>query len=178
MALKDLKEALGARSKPDITHIRTPLMVYGSRACEYGNDKYERANYLRPVGSTKEAFERYRKYLRAGVSHLVAILDEMEWHQANDPDLQDEEGMKRAAFAADTDEGLKFPASGLPHFAHAVASLNMCITQAVQAELLPPDPHKPWAEKLEEQKSRAKKVTPPAPPSAKQQTRDGNGLIG
>jgi hypothetical protein len=144
MALKDLKEALGARSKPDITHIRTPMLVYGSRACEYGNDKYERANYLRPVDGMRANFERYRAYIRATVSHLIKTLDDMEMHQSGDPDLQDSVGMMVAAYAKDTDAGIKFPASGLPHVAHAVASLNMAIAQAVNGELLPADPGKPW----------------------------------
>jgi hypothetical protein len=52
--------------------------------------------------------------------------------------------MMVAAYAKDTDAGIKFPASGLPHVAHAVASLNMAIAQAVNGELLPADPGKPW----------------------------------
>jgi hypothetical protein len=89
-------------------------------------------------------FERYRAYIRATVSHLIKTLDDMEMHQSGDPDLQDSVGMMVAAYAKDTDAGIKFPASGLPHVAHAVASLNMAIAQAVNGELLPADPGKPW----------------------------------
>ena len=43
MSKKDLKEGLSSARKADITHMRTPFLVYGSRACEYGDQKYERA---------------------------------------------------------------------------------------------------------------------------------------
>jgi hypothetical protein len=144
--VKDLKAALGSNIKPDITHVRTSLKVYVARNCEYGNDKYVRSNYLRPVGSLKEAFERYRSYLRAVDSHLSQTLDAMERHQATDPNLEDESGMCMAAYAADTDEtpGAKVGASGLPHIGGCAASLNMAIEQAVLAGLLPPDPGQPW----------------------------------
>ena len=144
--MKDLKAALGNGSKPDITHVRTPLMTYAARACEYGSDKYERANYLRRVEGMRAAFERNRAYTRAAVSHLMRKLDAMEAHQSTDPNLTDVEGMKRAAYAADTDAtpGAKVGASLLPHDAHATASLNMAIAQAVDAGLLPSDPGQPW----------------------------------
>lgn len=142
--MKDMKEALGSGLKPDITHVRKPIMVYSSRAGEYGSDKYERANYLRPVDGPRAAFERYRAYLRATIGHLVDNLDAMEKHQALDPHLEDVEGMKRAAYAADNTPGKGFPASGLPHAAHAAASLNMALAQAVDAGLLPADPGQPW----------------------------------
>ena len=151
--MKDLKEGLSNARKADITHVRTPTMVYVARACEYGNDKYERANYLRPAAthpsgrtSLLAEFERHRKYLRATVSHLMAVLDAMELHQALDPNLNDVPGMRRAAYAADTDAtpGCRIGASGLPHLAHAAASLNMAVTQATCYGLLPPDPGTPW----------------------------------
>jgi hypothetical protein len=147
IALKDLKEALGSNVKPDITHVRSPLMVYCARACEYGSDKYERANFLRPVEDMRAAFLRYRAYLRACVGHLMKNLDDMERHQSVDPRLEDTEGMKRAAFAADNEAGQSFPASGLPHVSHACASLNMAVTQAVDSDLLPADPGQPWKDK-------------------------------
>jgi hypothetical protein len=145
---KDMKEALTTGRKADITHMRTPTLVYGARACEYGDDKYCRANYLRPTTSTKEDFLRYRQYLRAAVNHINQTLDSMEYHQAEDPDLQDTEGMKKAAYAPDTDAkpGCPVGASYLPHLSHAQASLNMAITQATRCGLLPEDPGKPWAE--------------------------------
>lgn len=147
--LKDLKEGLSSDRKPDLTHVRTPFLVYTSRPCSYGNDKYERANFLRQIngGSTDKAdFERFRAYLRAAMSHILQTLDSMEAHQANDPMLKDIDGMKTAAYAVDTDEtpGSKVSASLLPHVAMACASLNMAITQAVKYGLLPADPGRTW----------------------------------
>lgn len=147
MAKKDMKEALSGGRKADITHIRTPLLVYGARACEYGDAKYERANYQRPTDAgLKLDYERMRVYLGACLRHIYATLDEMERHQAEDPDLINEEGMKRAAYAVDTDykPGQAVGASYLPHLCGAVASLNMVLTQATQCGLLPKDPGRPW----------------------------------
>ena len=142
----DLKAALGNSSKPDLTHVRKTLMTYIARACEYGDAKYERANYMRPAGDTKENFLRYRAYARAAASHIMETLDAMELHQSLDPDLKDVVGMRAAMYAADTDftEGVKVGASGLPHLAHAAASLMMTIVQAALAGDLPSDPGRPW----------------------------------
>jgi hypothetical protein len=151
--VKDLKESLSSGRKPDTTHVRTPLKVYTARGCEYGDrtqgGKYERANYLRPTGSVKGNFERLRGYLRAAVSHIEQTLDAMEMHQSTDPDLLDEDGMRTAAYAIDTDAkpGCPVGASHLPHLCGAAASLNMAITQAVTYGLLPADPGQPWRER-------------------------------
>lgn len=144
--MKDLKAALNSGIKPDISHVRTPLMVYTARACEYGNDKYQRANYARPAGTTADDFRRLRTYLRAAVGHIIATLDAMEMHQSLDPDLENAEGMKAAAYAPDLDAtpGAKVGASCLPHVAHAAASMNMALTQATMYGLLPADPGQPW----------------------------------
>jgi hypothetical protein len=81
----------------------------------------------------------------------MQTLDAMEFHQANDPKLEDIEGMKVAAYAADTDEtpGSRVSASGLPHVAMACASLNMAVAQAVKYGLLPADPGVTWTVKSE-----------------------------
>lgn len=148
---KDLKEGLTSGRKADITHVRTPFMIYASRACEYGNAKYERSNYLRPLAGTGvgKDFERLRAYLRAAASHIYAVLDAMEEHQATDPELRNAEEMKRAAYCEDTDtkSGDKVGASGLPHLCGAAASLMMAITQATNYGLLPKDPGRPWEKK-------------------------------
>ena len=150
--MKDLKEGLSSSRKPDITHCRTPFLNYTARPCEYGSVKYERSNFMRATGGKAHAapnaedFERLRKYLRAAASHIYQTLDSMERHQANDPKLLDVEGMKKAAFAVDTDvtPGSKVGASRLPHVAPACASLNMAITQAAECGLLPEDPGPTW----------------------------------
>ena len=49
--LKDMKEGLSSSRKADTTHIRRSFQIYTCRPCEYGSDKYERANYMRPATS-------------------------------------------------------------------------------------------------------------------------------
>jgi hypothetical protein len=151
--LKDLKEALSSNRKADTTHVRRAFQIYTARPCDYGSLKYERGNYRRPTGGaphtvpTKADFERFRAYLRAARDHLDDCLDSMEAHLANDPNLVDVEGMKRAAYAIDTDvsPGSEWLGpSNLPHVAPACASLNMAITQATDCGLLPKDPGTPW----------------------------------
>ena len=177
--MKDMKEGLTSGRKADTTHARKSLRVYIARACEYGSAKYERANYVRPAGGTKENFERLRKYLRAAVDHIEDTLTSMERHQADDPNLMDEEGMKRAAYAEDTDAkpGCPVGASGLPHLCHAAASLMMAIEQATHYGLLPADPGQPWAERKKVKEFDATVeadgyvtayVTPATPPPLKQ----------
>lgn len=150
--LKDVKEALSSARKPDITHVRSAFMTYTARPCEYGSDKYERSNFMRPTGDgphempTAADFERLRTYLRAAMGHIASTLDSMERHQAQDPQLVDVTGMRLAAYAVDTDAtpGAKVGPSLLPHIAPACSSLNMAITQAVDCGLLPADPGTPW----------------------------------
>lgn len=152
--LKDMKEGLSSSRKADTTHIRRSFQIYTCRPCEYGTDKYERANFMRPAAPTnvdmdvqmRAAFERFRKYLRAARDHIDECLESMERHQSQDPKLTDVEGMKAAAYAVDTDvtPGSKIGASMLPHVAPACASLMMAITQATDAGLLPKDPGTPW----------------------------------
>ncbi len=152
--MRDAKEALSSARKPDITHVRSAFATYTARPCEYGCDKYERSNFMRPTGNgphdvpTRADFERLRAYLRAAMGHVMATLDSMERHQSQDPKLEDVGGMIDAAYAIDTDAkpGQAIGASMLPHVAHACASLNMAIQQAVDCGLLPADPGTPWRE--------------------------------
>jgi hypothetical protein len=151
--LKDLKEALSSTRKPDITHVRKAFMVYTCRPCEYGDDKYQRANYLRAVADggytgtpTKADLKRFQAYLRAAASHLFECLDSIELFLSTDPDCTDVNAMRRAAYAEDTDvtPGAKVGPSLLPHVAPACSSLQMAIQQAVLSGLLPADPGRPW----------------------------------
>lgn len=145
--MRDMKAALGNGSKPDLTHVRTAFKVYTSRPCEYGGVKYVRGNYMRPTkdGTTKEAFERFREYLGSAERHISKMFDSMERHLAVDPNLEDEEGMRRAAYAADTDPGNEnVGPSNLPHVAHLCAGTMMGIEQAIMSGLLPADPGQPW----------------------------------
>ena len=132
--LKDMKEGLSSSRKADTTHIRRSFQIYTCRPCEYGADKYERANFMRPAAPVdvdmdvqmRAAFERLRKYLRATRDHIDECLESMERHQSQDPKLVDVEGMKQAAYAMDTDvtPGSKIGASLLPHVAPACSSLK------------------------------------------------------
>lgn len=143
--MKDMKAALNSGDKPDITHVRKCTMTYIARACEYGSHKYERSNFLRTMKTDKEDFERYRSYLRAAVSHLLENLDEMEKHQSTDPSLQSIANMRKSVLAKDDSDGEE--SSFLPHIAHAIASLNMALAQAIDCGLLPKDPGRPWDKK-------------------------------
>ncbi len=151
--LRDLKDALSNARKADTTHVRRAFQIYTARPCEFGNVKYERGNYRRPLGDgthvepTRADFERFRGYLRAARDHIDETLDAMELHLATDPQLLDVEGMKRAAYAEDLDvsPGSEWLGpSRLPHIAPACASLNMAITQATDCGLLPKDPGVTW----------------------------------
>lgn len=152
--MKDLKESLSSARKADLTHVRKAFMVYTARPCELGTIKYVRSNFLRTAAPVEGGaplaadFVRFRSYLRAAMAHIVEVLDAMEIHQATDPNLLDVEGMKRAAYAVDTDvtPGARVGASLLPHVAPACSSLMMAVTQAVNAGLLPADPGTPWRE--------------------------------
>lgn len=150
---RDLKESLSSARKADITHVRGTIKRYIARACEYGSDKYERGNFLRPTGDaaapSRADFERLRSYLRAAASHIDTTLDFMEGHLALDPKLEDVEGMKTAAYAEDTDAkpGCPIGPSLLPHLAHGAASLMMALEQAALYGLLPADPGTPWRDK-------------------------------
>lgn len=135
--LQDMKAALRSGAKPQFSHVRSGVKTYIARNCEYGSDKYERANYLRPTPSIADDFERLRGYAEAAERHLTGLTDSLERHQALDPLLEDVEGMKRAAYAADEE-------SGLPHVGGLVTSAMMLIEQAIQCGLLPKDPGQPW----------------------------------
>lgn len=149
--LQDIKANLGSSKKPDLTHVRYGFQVYTARAAMYGDRKYCRANFIRPTSGavhttpTAADFNRFTEYLRANISHVQQLVDAMEHHRAGDPDLVDVEGMKRAAYAADTDPGNeKVGPSFLPHIALACASLMISITQAIDCGLLPRDPGATW----------------------------------
>ena len=152
---KDLKEALSSFRKPDLSHMRTPFLVYGTRGCQYGDYKYERSNYLREMETFSEDVERFRGYLTSTLRHVLAVLDSIEYHQANDPSLKDVEALKKAVYAIDLDvkPGDKYGPSKLPHVCGAIASLQMAVVQAVRAGVLPEDPGTPWLEEEEQEKA-------------------------
>ncbi|MCF6205296.1 MAG: hypothetical protein L3J47_00180 [Sulfurovum sp.] len=131
-------------NKPDPTYLKTPTINYIARASSYGDYLYQRADYLKPTNSIKEDFVRLRACLGAALRHLTKACDAMDKHQATDLLLEDENGLKRAAYAADTDYSTSHVASLLPHVAHAVSRLNIGIAQAAWSGLMPEDPGTPW----------------------------------
>ncbi len=147
--MRDMKEALGNARKPDITHVRKALKYHIARACEYGSDKYERANFMRDSGGTaKEQVEALRVYARAAMGHLDDFLESLEMHESTDPNFEDIDGLCLAMYAEDTDAkpGCKVGASHLPHLAHGAASFMMLLTKLVLGGWLPMDPGTPWRE--------------------------------
>jgi hypothetical protein len=155
--LGDQKEALTSGLKPDITHARKPLLVYVARGSEYGSVKYTRGNYLRPTGGeehdlpTPADLRRYRAYLRATVGHLLDTLDAIEHAEArHGAEFGGVHAMQAAASAPVTDGDRP---SFLPHVAHAAASLNMALAQAIACGLLPEDPGQPWTKPVGERTS-------------------------
>jgi hypothetical protein len=151
--LRDMKEALSNRRKPDVTHVRLTIKNYISRANEYGNVKgYERGNFLRPSDGIPHDvpnaadFRRLREYLRAMMNHADLVLNAMELHEAMHPQIDDDiAAMKAACFCPDDDQPPNgFPPSMLPHLAACAASLNIALEQAALCNLLPRDPGRPW----------------------------------
>lgn len=144
--LKDMKAALGTYVKADTSHVRMGIKRFIGRVCTYGSIKYQRANFLRPLGKTPKAdFERFRAYLRAAQDHIGETLDVMEKLEASNPDLNNLRDLALACYAADTSPGNEHVGpSNLPHVAHAAASLMMGIQQAIDAGLLPKDPGPAW----------------------------------
>lgn len=154
--LKDLKEGLANRRKPDTTHVRRHFRVYTARGGELGDDKYERGNYLRPTGGVPHAeptpadVVRFRDYVRAAVDHISAPLDALERVLALHPKFRTATvaQLRAAAFCPDTDvtPGSKLgdAPSMLAHIALGCSSLMMAIEQAVDCGLLPADPGATW----------------------------------
>lgn len=126
---RDMKAGLG--KKAPLAHVPPALLTYAARAHEYGAEKYELGNYLREPPEGQTDVGRLLGYISATQRHLVAWADSIIRQQGGGrwaaPDLH-------TAIYAEDDE------SGLPHGAHAAASLGMALQQAVDAGLLPADP--------------------------------------
>jgi hypothetical protein len=135
----DLKHGLTS-SRPRLSIIGRHAMTHLCRAMEYGADKYKRGNYHGnpPAGVGAEA--RVLGYVDAALRHLTEVSQLYNVAHGTDGDT-------RAAVAVTDDVASRgFPASGLPHLSHALASLMVAIECAVQDGLLPADPGQPWRE--------------------------------
>ena len=132
LASKDMK-AGAAGVKAPLHQLPPSPQKWGSRAFQFGGIKYKDGNYMRSPATGSDE-ERLLDYISAAQRHLTA------W--ANDIMRQRGGGIKAKSpqdswYAAD-------PESGLPHGAHAVASLYMAIQQGADAGLFPEDPGITW----------------------------------
>lgn len=136
----DMKHGLTS-DRPRLTITPRTAQVYTTRALEYGADKYRRGNYHAPPPPHVSEVERLLGYLDAAIRHASEVADRINRAigAGGDPEL-----LRAACAAADDVASGNFPASGLPHLAHALASLSIGVTCAADAGLLPTDPGQPW----------------------------------
>lgn len=130
----DMKEGLRG-GKPALSHMPLGALTWAARVFQYGSQKYERGNYLRPQVDKRADFDRLEAYIDAALRHILAVTTEMEWMRGN-TDL--DQGYQLLIGAYQDSE------SKLPHLAHALCSLMMAIQQGINAGILPADPGKPW----------------------------------
>lgn len=133
----DLKDSLYGK-KPQLSHMPMAALVWAARAFQYGAQKYERGNYLRPQVDKRADFDRLEAYIDATLRHIFSVTTEMEWARGNTP-LEGSQVL--VAGFTDTE-------SGLPHLAHALCSLMMAIQQGVDAGILVQDPGQAWENKV------------------------------
>jgi hypothetical protein len=146
-AIGDMKAGLTGRhgARPQLSILPRAGLDYGARAIEYGAAKYARGNYHGPapaaLGADAAAL-RVLGYVDAAMRHLTAVADAANRALGTGGDIA-------AALACpDAAASGGFPASGLPHLAHALASVLLGITVATDDGLLPADPGQPWVAAL------------------------------
>lgn len=138
----DMKQGLTG-SRPKLSILGRHGLIYTCRGHEYGGDKYARGNYYGPSpigkdGQPISAVDRFMGYIDAAQRHLAHIAQAVNVAKGTGGD-------QRAAVACVDDEAAGgFPASMLPHMAHALASLFIGTEVAVMDGLLPADPGQPW----------------------------------
>lgn len=145
----DMKAALTGGAKPPLAAIPRAALNYAARALQWGDRRYERGNYRRPPppGVTPEA--RLLAYLDATMRHLTDVADALNKAIGTGGDVH------QAAQRPDVE-------SGLPELAHALASLSIGITCAVDDGLLHADPGAPWLT-LRVQRFESSQVPLPSP---------------
>jgi hypothetical protein len=129
----DLKRGLGG-VKPQLSQIPGGALAWAARAAQYGGQKYERGNYLRPTVDKLADLDRLSSYIDATMRHLFAVTGEIEWQRGN----TSMEGTDLLVGGYLDNE------SGLPHLAHALISLMFAIQQGINAGILVEDPGTPW----------------------------------
>ncbi len=143
-AVGDMKHGLGG-ARPQMSILPRIGLVYGGRALEYGADKYARGNYHGPppakLGENAEA-KRLLGYVDAAMRHLTHVSDQINRALGTGGDVA------AACAALDDEASGGFPASNLPHLAHALASLLIGVSCAADGKLIPEDPGQPWQSDL------------------------------
>jgi hypothetical protein len=142
-ALGDMKAGLTS-GRPKLSIVPAAGELYTCRAMEYGDDKYARGNYhgSPPEGVSPAA--RVMGYVDAAIRHLRAVASEYNRACGVRTDVSGYDECADALCTPDDVASGGFPASGLPHLAHALASLAIGVQCGVDDGLLPPDPGQPW----------------------------------
>lgn len=133
----DMKQGLTG-SRPRMSILPRAALVHEIRAIEYGADKYARGNYHGPAPAGVSPEDRLLGYIDATMRHLTRVADAINRAKGTGGDV------RAACCTRDEDGGGKFPASSLPDLSHALASMAIGVSCAVDDGLLPEDPGQPW----------------------------------
>jgi len=135
-----MKHGLGG-SRLQFSQLPRAGLAAATRAIEYGSDKYARSNFYGPppakLGDDAPA-KRLLGYIDAAMRHLTHVSDKINRALGTGGDVA------AACRVVDDEASAGFPASNLPHLSHALASLLIGVSCAVDDELLPEDPGQPW----------------------------------
>lgn len=154
-AVGDMKQGLTG-SRPKMSILPRVALVHTVRAIEYGADKYARGNYHGPPPPTVSPEDRLLGYIDATMRHLTRVADMINRAKGTGGDI------RAACRTRDEDGGGKFPASSLPDLSHALASMAIGVSCAVDDGLLPEDPGQPWKAELAPESAIPQKSDPEA----------------
>ena len=137
-AARNQQTANTGRDRPKLSILQYNGMVYSAAGTTYGADKYARGNYFGKLPTGVSAVDRFLEYLDAAMRHIGKMAHAINVAKGTGGD-------QRAACALPDDEASGgFPASNLPHIAHAIAGLMIAVECGVTDGLLPADPGQPW----------------------------------
>lgn len=139
--LKASRNAQASRTghdRPKLSILQYNGMVYSASGTTFGSEKYARGNFHGPRPEGVEPVDRFLEYLDAAMRHIGKIAHAINVAKGT-------RGDQIAACALPDDEASGgFPASNLPHIAHAIAGLMIAVECGVADGLLPADPGQPW----------------------------------
>lgn len=137
-ATRNAAAANTGRDRPKLSILPYNGQVHAAGAVTYGADKYARGNYFGPPPAKVDPVDRFLEYLDAAQRHIGKIAQAINVAKGTGGD-------QRAACALPDDEASGgFPASNLPHIAHAIAGLMIAVECGITDGLLPVDPGQPW----------------------------------